>query len=88
MLDNTSYSSLGVALGAIQKRPVLFASGNPAEAERLTNVAAGTNSITSGIYASALIIWGLYLTLFGKIQWGIGLICVGLMVVLKRRQDF
>ncbi|MFM7316522.1 MAG: lipopolysaccharide biosynthesis protein, partial [bacterium] len=88
LLDNTSYSSLGVALGAVQKRPVLFASGNPAEAERLTNVAAGTNSITSGIYASALIIWGLYLTLFGKIQWGIGLICVGLMVVLKRRQDF
>lgn len=34
-LDNTSYSSLGVALGAVQKRPILIAAGQSVEAERL-----------------------------------------------------
>lgn len=88
LLDNTSYSSLGVALGAVQKRPVLIASGHSAEAERLTDIASGTNSITSGLYATGLIIWGLYLIFFGKMQWGVGLILIGLMVIMKRRQDF
>jgi hypothetical protein len=87
-LDNTSYSSLGVALGAVQKRPILRASGNLAEADRITCVAAGTNLITSAIYAIFLLIWGIVLAFSGNPKWGVGLILIGLMVVMKRNQDF
>ncbi len=87
-LDNTSYSSLGVALGAVQKRPILIAAGQSVEAERLTNIASGTNSITSGVYGAALAAFGFYYLIMEKLQWGIGFALVGIMVILKRRQDF
>lgn len=88
LLDNTSRSSLGVALGAIQKAPLLRAAGRHAEADRVLNVASTTNTWTSGIYGLALMLWGGWLANRGEPKWGLGLCLVGLLAILKRRQDF
>jgi len=88
LLDNTSRSSLGVALGAIQKAPVLRAAGRNDEADHVLNAAATANTLTSSAYGLALVGWGGWLIRQHDYQWGVGLILVGLLAVMKRWQDF
>lgn len=88
LLDNTNRSSLGVALGAVQKTTILNAQGKSDEALYITNVAATSNTITSSIYGAGLIFWGGRLMMQHEIEWGVGLVVVGVLAILKRRQDF
>jgi hypothetical protein len=89
LLDNTNRSSLGVALGAIQKSIAERARRQFDASERTLSVAATTNTLTSAIYGSFLILWGIReLAITGHREWGVGMILVGLLAVLKRRQDF
>lgn len=88
LLDNTNRSSLGVALGAVQKTTILNAQGKSDEALYITNVAATSNTITSSIYGAALIFWGGRLMMQHEMEWGVGLVVVGILAILKRRQDF
>ncbi len=89
LLDNTNRSSLGVALGAIQKSIAMKARQADAESDRVLAVAATTNAITSSVYGAALACWGIVtLSATGDFRWGIGLALVGLLAVIKRQQDF
>ncbi len=88
LLDNTSRSSLGVALGAVQKTTILNAQGKINEANDITNVAFTSNTLTSSIYGVGLMSWGGWLLFQKDWEWGIGLVVVGILAILKRRQDF
>lgn len=89
LLDNTSRSSLGIALGAVQNRVILKAQGETERAKHLTDVAATANTLTSGVYGLGLVLWGLWLIQsLHENQWGFGLIVMGILAVLKRRQDY
>ena len=88
LLDNTSRSSLGVALGAVQKTTILNAQGKINEANDITNVAFTSNTLTSSIYGVGLMSWGGWLLFQKDREWGIGLVVVGILAILKRRQDF
>lgn len=89
LLDNTSMSSLGVALGAIQKRLVLMAQGDLDEADRITHVASTTNTITSAVYGLSIILLGVWFALQDQNpMWSVGMVVVGLLAIVKRHQDF
>ena len=88
LLDNTSRSSLGVALGAVQKTTILNVQGKINEANDITNVAFTSNTLTSSIYGVGLMSWGGWLLFQKDWEWGIGLVVVGILAILKRRQDF
>ncbi|MEI7923115.1 MAG: hypothetical protein WCJ40_14510 [Planctomycetota bacterium] len=88
LLDNTNRSSLGVALGAIQKITLLQAKGQSDQARHITNVAATSNTLTSIIYGMVLILWGGRLFINNELKWGTGLLLVGILAILKRYQDF
>jgi O-antigen/teichoic acid export membrane protein len=92
-LDNTNRSSLGVSLGAVQEIPVLRASGRAVEAQRVTNVAYTTNTITCLIYASGLVAWAAVRApaMAGNpfaTEWTWGVVAVAALALLKRYQDF
>ncbi|HEV3165443.1 MAG TPA: hypothetical protein VGZ22_15560 [Isosphaeraceae bacterium] len=92
-LDNTNRSSLGVSLGAVQEIPVLRASGRTAEAERVTNVAYTTNTLTCLVYAAGLLIWAwlrapaMALSPLAA-EWTWGIVVVAALALVKRYQDF
>jgi len=89
LLDNTNRSSLGVALGAIQRSIALKARRQDTESNRVLAVAATTNTLTSSIYGAAIASWGIVALLAsGELRWGIGLTLVGFLAVVKRQQDF
>lgn len=88
LLDNTSRSSLGVALGAMQKAPLLRAAGRTEEADHVLDAAATANTLTSSVYGLALVAWGCGHISQNDHKWGVGLILVGLLAVMKRWQDF
>lgn len=89
LLDNTSRSSLGIALGAVQRRVILREQGDRKQAYYLTNVAATANNYTSAVYGLAIAIWGGGILISGgSSQWGYGLMLIGFLTILKRRQDY
>jgi hypothetical protein len=88
LLDNTNRSSLGVALGAIQKSLFLRAQGRPSDADRVLAVASTANTLTSSVYGISLAVWGATLYRDHGAPWGLGLVLVGMLAVLKRKQDF
>jgi O-antigen/teichoic acid export membrane protein len=92
-LDNTNRSSLGVSLGAVQEIPILRASGRADEAQRVTDVAYTTNTITCLVYASGLLIWAVLRApaLASRplaVEWTGSVVAVAVLALLKRYQDF
>lgn len=92
-LDNTNRSSLGVAAGAAQEIPILLASGREAEAERVTDVAHATNTVTCVVFAAGLLAWAwvrspLVTGTPLADEWTWGLAAVAGLALLKRHQDF
>lgn len=89
LLDNTNRSSLGVALGAIQKSVALKGRRLDSESDRVLAVAATTNTLTASLYGGTIAIWGLAICLAtADWRWGMGMAIVGMLAIVKRQQDF
>jgi O-antigen/teichoic acid export membrane protein len=92
-LDNTNRSSLGVGLGAVQKIPVLRASGREEEARHVADVAYTTNTLTCLVYALLLaaVAW-LRAPLLAAdplaAEWTWGLVAVAALALIKRYESF
>jgi O-antigen/teichoic acid export membrane protein len=92
-LDNTSRTSLGVGLGAIQEIPILRAAGREEEAKRLADVAHTTNTLTCLVYALALLVWArlrfpiLAVDPLAR-EWTWGLVATAGLTLLKRYESF
>ena len=92
-LDNTNRSSLGISLGAVQEIPILRSAGRFDDANRVTNVAHTTNTITCVCFALGLLVWaGIRSSRLTdsalSSQWTWGLVMIAGLAILKRYQDF
>jgi len=92
-LDNTNRSSLGIGLGAVQQIPILRAAGREAEARRVTDIAATTNTLTCVAYAVLLVAWAWIRAplLAGDplaAEWTWGLVAVAGLALIKRYESF
>jgi O-antigen/teichoic acid export membrane protein len=77
----------------VQEIPILRASGRAAEAQRVTDVAYTTNTLTCVVYALALVLWAAFRApaLAGSAlaaEWTCGVVAVAGLALLKRYQDF
>ncbi len=92
-LDNTNRSSLGIGLGAVQQIPILRAAGREAEARRVADIAATTNTLTCLAYAVLLVAWAWIRAplLAGDplaAEWTWGLVAVAGLALIKRYESF
>lgn len=91
-LDQTNRTSLGVGLGAVQEIPILRSQGRFDEAAHVAAVANTANTLTSGLYAVAMLAvagcWVLRPSGPLALEWAGGLVAMSALALLHRRLSF